>query len=110
MPTYGRCSKTTNKRAMPNYNIAPNWDGLSPEFKATVINRASYEQLQKSDLDCNQRRLCAMALTKVQEKPFDPRIEISADGRHISGRIVKHLWIIFAALAFIPGVLYVLLK
>jgi rhodanese-related sulfurtransferase len=29
---------------------------------------------------------------------FDARTEVSADARHIAGRVVKHLWIIFVLL------------
>jgi len=35
------------------------------------------------------------------ESPFDPRIEISADARHIAGKIIKHLWIIFVLLPIV---------
>jgi len=31
---------------------------------------------------------------ELQQNPFDPRTEVSADARHIAGRIVMHLWII----------------
>jgi len=30
--------------------------------------------------------------------PFDPRIEISADAKHIASRIVTHMWILFVLL------------
>ena len=42
--------------------------------------------------------------------PFDPRSEISADARHISGRIVTHLWIIFVLLPMVLGILFEILK
>ncbi|MHB8218664.1 MAG: hypothetical protein ACYDDS_21540 [Candidatus Sulfotelmatobacter sp.] len=51
---------------------------------------------------------------ELQDNPFDPRSEISADAQHIArevgGRIVKHLWIIFVALPFVLGLLYAILK
>ncbi len=51
---------------------------------------------------------------ELQDNPFDPRNEISADAQHIatvvSGRIVTHLWIIFVALPFMLGLLYAILK
>src|SRR3984885_5940175 len=51
---------------------------------------------------------------ELQDNPFDPRHEISADAKHIakvvSGRIVKNLWIIFVALPFVLGLLYAFLK
>jgi hypothetical protein len=42
----------------------------------------------------------------LEENPFDPRTEVSADAQHI----VKHLWIIFVLLPFILGLLYAFLK
>lgn len=43
-------------------------------------------------------------------RPFDPRTDVSADARHVAGRIVKHLWIIFVALPFVLAMLFVILK
>jgi len=51
---------------------------------------------------------------------FDPRTEVSADAIHIaqsarqaaakaSGRIVKHLWIIFVLLPVVLGILFAIL-
>jgi hypothetical protein len=45
-------------------------------------------------------------LAVVPPGPFDPRTEVSADGKHIAGRIVAHLWIIFVLLPFIAMVVY----
>jgi hypothetical protein len=42
--------------------------------------------------------------------PFSPRVDISADARYISGRIVKHLWIIFVAVPFVLAVLFLMLR
>lgn len=57
--------------------------------------------------------------------PFDPRTDISADAYHIagvfakcsredgreaSGRIVKHMWIIFVLLPVVLAILFALLK
>jgi hypothetical protein len=42
--------------------------------------------------------------------PFDPRSEISADAKHIAGRIVKHMRIIFVALPLAAGILYAVLN
>lgn len=51
---------------------------------------------------------------ELQDNPFDPRHEISADAEHIAkvvgGRIVAHMWIIFVALPFMLGLLYAILK
>jgi hypothetical protein len=46
----------------------------------------------------------------LQDNPFDPRTEVSADARHIAGSIVKHLWIIFVVLPFVLAILYAILK
>lgn len=44
-------------------------------------------------------------LKEPEEQPFDPHTDISADARHIAGRIVKHLWIIFVLLPFVAVLL-----
>ena len=55
------------------------------------------------------------------EGPFDPRSDVSADAYHIarcaredareaSGRIVKHLWILFVLLPMALGILFAILK
>ena len=49
-------------------------------------------------------------LLPVIDNPFDPRSEVSADAKHIAGRIVKHLWIIFVLLPVVLALLYSLLK
>lgn len=41
---------------------------------------------------------------------FDARNEVSADARYISGRIVKHLWVIFVLLPVVAGLLFVALS
>jgi hypothetical protein len=38
---------------------------------------------------------------RLEENPFDPRTEVSEDARYISGRIVKHLWILFVLLPLV---------
>jgi hypothetical protein len=45
---------------------------------------------------------------ELQAKRFDPRTEVSADAKHIAGRIVAHLWILFVLLPFIVGLLLVI--
>jgi hypothetical protein len=42
----------------------------------------------------------------LEDVPFDPRTEISADAQHIASRIVTHLWIIFVLLPFVLGLLF----
>lgn len=96
-------------------------------------SNANDEQLEKwgTDPDCIEKDACAVFLAErrarqdrnasaliaaraakreeLQANPFDPRTEISADARHIAGRIVKHLWILFVLLPFIISVLLILL-
>jgi hypothetical protein len=45
---------------------------------------------------------------ELQDNPFDPRTEVSADAIHIASRIVKHLWIIFVLLPFIAALLWII--
>jgi hypothetical protein len=42
--------------------------------------------------------------------PFDPRTEVSADARHIAGRIVIALWVIFILVPFVLAILFEVLK
>jgi hypothetical protein len=95
------------------------------------LDNASVVTLEKwaSDPLCIERDICAERLASrginrqalqaiiagekeerlaVAAVPFDPRTEISADARHIAGRIVKHLWILFVLLPFIVAVLLAL--
>jgi hypothetical protein len=80
-----------------------------------------------ADPDCSNAKECRDILerraktaavetarrAKVREElkanPFDPRNEISADGRHVARQVVKHLWIIMVAMPITLGVLYGLL-
>jgi hypothetical protein len=46
----------------------------------------------------------------LQNRPFDPRNEVSADAKHIASRIVTHLWILFVLLPFLLGILIAIAK
>jgi len=46
---------------------------------------------------------------ELEDNPFNPRTEISADAIHIASRIVKHLWIVFVLLPFVIALLLVVL-
>ena len=70
-------------------------------FCAGELQRRGAKQVPRSD-QVDERR------EQLQERPFDPRTEISADASHIASRIVTHLWIIFVLLPFVIGVLYLL--
>ncbi len=99
-----------------------------------AINQSSTQDLQKwaSDPSCIEKDECAAVLAKriaeeeaqrlerearnaakraqLADDPFDSRTEISADARHVAGRIVTHLWIIFVIMPFVLGILYEILK
>ena len=57
-----------------------------------------------------RQALLARKREGLQADPFDPRTEVSADAKHIAGRIVTHLWILFVLLPFIIGLLWAMLK
>ena len=95
---------------------------------------SSDEELEKwaTDPDCIEKDQCAAFLAErrgrqaklraerdefrarkraeLQDNPFDPRTEVSADAEHIASRIVKHLWMIFVLLPIVLGVLWALMK
>lgn len=94
-----------------------------------VLQTMADERLEKfaTDPDCIEREACAKELSErlarrererteqqtaraarreeLQDNPFDPRTEVSADAKHIASRIIKHLWILFVLLPFIIGIL-----
>ena len=100
---------------------------------AYVLYRASDAELEKwaTDPDCIEMEVCAEALAKriaereaervgheaalaakrqeLQDNPFDPRTEISADAKHIASRVVTHLWILFVLLPVIAVILLALI-
>jgi RNA polymerase subunit RPABC4/transcription elongation factor Spt4 len=47
----------------------------------------------------------SVVVDEREGSPFDPRTEVSADAKYISGRLVKHLWIIFVLLPLVAGLL-----
>jgi predicted ATP-dependent serine protease len=53
---------------------------------------------------------CHGLFKAAQDTPFDSRTEVSADARHIAGRIVKHMWIIAVLLPVIIGLAWALLR
>ena len=87
------------------------------------ISEAPDADLEKwaNDPNCIERDQCARVIEQranrratkraaMQENPFDPRTEISADARHIADRIVTTMWIILVLLPVVLGILYELLK
>jgi hypothetical protein len=110
-----------------NYHI-PKEQTQSAEDR---IGQASRQELEKwsNDPDCLEKEPCAQELAnrrlkrenpqpriaqssssispKEHVNPFNPRTEVSADAIFISGRIVKHIWIIFVLLPIVATVLLV---
>jgi hypothetical protein len=108
----------------------------STRYHAPVSQLWAYsiEDLEKwaTDPDCIEKDECAAHLAKrqaeqvrlqaerdearakkragLQDNPFDPRTEVSADATYTASRIVKHLWIIFVLLPVVLGLLWALLK
>jgi hypothetical protein len=56
--------------------------------------------------EAEQNRIAALRRRELEDNPFNPRIEISADARHITSNIVKHLWMIFVLLPLLVLILY----
>jgi hypothetical protein len=106
--------------------ITGDWPVKGPE----AVTRASDDQLQQwaSDPDCieqeqsaahlnwrvaeraKQKEQLAAKRQALQDNPFDPRTEVSADAKHIASRVVTHLWILFVALPLVLVLLYQMLK
>jgi hypothetical protein len=104
--------------------------GEWPAKGSEAVTSGSDEQVQKwaSDPDCIEQehaaaqmqwRLAERAKRKqelaakrqeLQDNPFDPRTEVSADAKHIARRVVTHLWILFVALPLVLALLFQILK
>lgn len=77
--------------------------GTDPNcFEMEACANALAERRAKRDDTAEPR----IAGRQLQDSPFDPRKEVSADGKYIAGRIVTHLWILFVLL---PILAYALL-
>jgi hypothetical protein len=70
-----------------------------------VERRALEEKRQAQEVEAR-----ATKRAELQDNPFDPRSEVSADAKHVAGRIVTHLWIIFVLLPVVLAVLWSLMK
>jgi len=104
--------------------------GEWPAKGAEAVTSASDEQVQKwaNDPDCIEQeqaaahmkwRLAERAKRKeelaakrqeLQDNPFDPRTEVSADAKHIARKVITHLWILFVALPLVLALLFQMLK
>jgi|SRR5208282_97920 len=74
---------------------------VSPEEREEFLNEMKAEEVRE----------------ELKSNPVNPRTEISADAEYIakttlaaSGRIVKHLWIIFVLLPVVLGILIAIAK
>jgi hypothetical protein len=101
-----------------------------PAKGSEAVRSAPDEQVQKwaSDPNCIEQEEAAAHLKwrlaerakrqeeiaakrqALQDNPFDPRTEVSADARHIARKVVIHLWILFVALPLVLALLYQMLK
>ena len=104
--------------------------GEWPAKGSAAVTSAPDEQVQKwaNDPDCIEQeqaaahmkwRLAERAKRKeelvakrqeLQDNPFDPRTEVSADAKHIARKVVTHLWILFVALPLVLTLLFQMLK
>jgi hypothetical protein len=108
---------------MAKYSIVSGWDPLDKN-RWRVLEAATDEQLEKwsNDPNCEESSKAAAELAEREKRraeegahtsvlnPFDPRTEISADAKHIAGRVVTNLWVIFVLLPIVLGILFTLLK
>ena len=112
---------TKEKSTKYHADLSQSWSVTDAELKKFA-----------NDPDCINAETCAAALAKriaereeaqrrqdegratkraeLQDNPFDPRTEVSADAAHIAGRIVKHLWIIFVLLPVVLAILWEIVK
>jgi hypothetical protein len=75
--------------------------------------RAADEAERQKVIAARQEERRAVLSAKRQEledNPFDPRTEVSADAKHIASKVVTHLWILFVALPLMLAILFSILK
>ncbi len=107
---------------------SPLYHAKPKENSAWGIEYATNEELQQwaDDQNCIEKEQCVQILEarrvkyekerlellqrqaarreELQNYPFDPRTEVSADAQHVAGRIVKTLWVIFIILPFVGAI------
>ena len=72
------------------------------ECAAFLANRRERQAAELAELQAKQ----AQKRKEMEENPFDPRTDVSADARHIANKVVTHLWILFVALPIVLAILY----
>jgi hypothetical protein len=75
---------------------------------AQLAEQEKLELERQATLAAEQQRRSELR-RELEDNPFNPRTEVSADAIHIAGRIVKHLWIIFVLLPFVAALLWAIL-
>jgi hypothetical protein len=81
-------------------------DKCAAYFAQRLATRASNEAALREKM----RAALAAKRAELQDNPFDPRTEVSADARHIARKVVMHLWILFVALPLVLAILLSILK
>ena len=79
------------------------------EQELCIKELASRAEQRAAELEAKRLELIARR-KGLEDFPFDPRTEISADAEHIASRVVTHLWIIFVLLPFVLGLCFIALK
>ena len=74
------------------------------------LNESPGAKLDEADAARRTEIETRVATLQELRSPFDPRNEVSADAEYVSGRIVKHLWIIFVLLPVVLGILFAILR
>jgi hypothetical protein len=69
---------------------------------------AKRKEIQAAESAALQARR-ALKRKELEDNPFDPRTEVSADAKHIANKVVTHLWILFVALPVVLAILYSML-
>ena len=72
---------------------------------AFLAKRKSVQAAELAEAEAER----ALKRKEMEDNPFDPRSEVSADAKHIANKIVTHLWILFVALPLMLAILYSLL-
>src|ERR1700759_2998649 len=67
-----------------------------------LAKRKSHQAAAQAEMEAQK----ALKRKELEENPFDPRAEVSADARHIANKIIIHLWILFVALPLMLALLY----
>lgn len=65
---------------------------------------------RKADRSDRPRSEAASGVRPTGPAPFDPRVEISADAKHVANRIVSTMWTIFVLLPLLALALVAFLK